>query len=174
MTKKDLFIIIIKLIGLILLISSLFVTLPSTLYLMVVEPEIMVVLLSVANFLLLGGMFLYIIFYADKIVNLLKLDADLSHKEIDLTHLKSYDIMRVAVIALGIYMIINNITDFLYYVIVAFKSSVANQNMVYAESDSPFTFNEYVYWAVYGVNILIGYLLITNVKRISRFLNRTD
>jgi hypothetical protein len=131
-----------------------------------------VILLSVANFMLLGGMFLSIIFYADKIVSLLKLDRNLSQNDIDLSQLKSYDIMRVAIIALGIYMIVSNITDFLYYVIVAFKSSVANQSMLYGQNDSPFTFNEYVYWAVYGVNVLIGYLLIANVKSISRFLSK--
>lgn len=170
MTKKDLFIITLRLLGLFLLISSLFTTIPSILLMVSMENDISVILLSIASLLLILGLFSGIIFYTDRIVELFKLTKGLSNKEIDLKYLKSIHIFKVGIVLFGSYLILTNLTDFLAMSVSAFKSNIPGRSI--ERIDQGLNFNDYLYWTIYGLNILIGYIVISNVDKFSRFLDR--
>ncbi len=77
MTKKDLFILIIKLFGLYFLIATLFTTLPSNLSIIAMQPGWLTIILVLANALVLIGLFILLIFNASKVAGFLKLIKDL-------------------------------------------------------------------------------------------------
>ncbi|MGB5981498.1 MAG: hypothetical protein WBG46_05080 [Nonlabens sp.] len=171
MTKKDLFIIIIRILGLYMLFLIVFEVLPTNLAVLSIEDNYTVMLLILANLLVFSALFFLLIRYAGKIVSLLKLDAGLSNEIINLKFLKTTDILRVGIVLLGGFLIIFNIADFLFMCFMAFKSNLPTQS--YMESNK-LNFNDYLYWFVYAVNILIGYLLIRNVNRVADFLNKSN
>lgn len=146
-----------------------FEVLPSNLSALSIEDNSTVILLVLANLMVFSALFYALIRYADVIASFLRLDAGLSDAIIDLKFLKSNDILRVSIVLLGGFLIIFNVADFLFMCFLAFKSSLPNQT--YLDLNKLNT-NDYVYWFISAVNILIGYLLIRNVKAIAGFLSK--
>ena len=87
MTKRDFFIVIIKLFGLYALVTSAFTILPSTTTLLTSVDFTSIVILCLI-LVVLVGLFVFLVFKSDKIVDLLKLDKGFDEDRIDFGNIR--------------------------------------------------------------------------------------
>jgi len=161
MTKRDFFILIIKVFGLLSLITSLFSALPSNIAFAMTDIDASSILLILISASVLVGLFIVLIFKADKVVELLKLDRGFDNEKIEIGNLKPTDIIKMGTFIIGGLLLLDNIPAFLGHSIFAFKGNI---NGVVYESQDKF------YWAVSGLNIIIGILLVTNYQFVAKKL----
>lgn len=162
MTKKDFFRILIKIFGLYSLVTAMFTVLPnsfSTVFYDLDAYGILHVLL-----LLIMVVFLYtlLIKNPDKVIRLLKLEEGFDDDYIKFENLNSENIIKLGLIVIGGFLLIDNIPYFLSHTYVAFKSDV---------SGSEINPTENIYWATSFLNIIVGYILVTYFKKLSKILN---
>ena len=96
-------------------------------------------------------------------------------ERIDLGGLKSIDIIKFSVLIIGGYLFIENIPTFLSHTLFTFKSSVPKGFDQVYENQGWLKYNrieDYVYWASSALNLIVGYLLIYNFKRVSKFIHK--
>lgn len=153
MTKRDFFILAIKIFGLFSLVTSIFSTIPSNISFALMEIDIIPIIWIMIAAIAIGGLFILLIFKADKVVQALKLDKGFDDNRIELRDIKSTDIIKIGVFIIGGLLILNNIPRFLSHTLFAFKGE--NLGIDYEMEDK---FN----WAVSAINLIIGYLLLTN------------
>ncbi len=161
MTKKDFFILIIKLFGLYSIITALFVTLPSNFSFVFMEIGLISIIYLVMILGILIALFIFLIFKSHHVVRILKLEKGFDNDKIELGNLSTTEIVKIAIFIIGGFLIIDNIPIFINQTFSAFYSDINSQNMT-----SNFNWN----WIVNGLNILLGYLMITNINFILRLL----
>jgi len=111
---------------------------------------------------------------AASVSNFLKLDKGFDDNRIDFG-LKSLDIIKFAVLIIGGFLFIENVPTFLSHTLFAFKSSIPQGFDQAHENPGLIKYNrleDYVYWITSGFNLLVGYFLIKNFKKISSYLNK--
>lgn len=175
MTKRDFFILIIKIFGLYSIITSLFSVLPSNISFVIQNIEIVGIIWLIATALIVIGLFYLLISKADKISEFLKLENGFEEDRIDFGGLKSLDIIKFVILIIGGFLFIENIPTFLSHTLFAFKSSIPQGFEQAYENRGILKYNrleDYVYWISSGFNLIIGYLLIVNFKKISNYLNK--
>lgn len=161
MTKRDFFIVIVKLFGLFSLVSSLFSGLPTNISWALMDLDVTMAFWIIITFIVIVGLFVLLVFKSDNVVTLLRLDRGFDDDRIELGNLDSKNIVKVAVIIIGGLLFIDSIPMFLSHTLFAFKGDIIG-----ATYDTMDKFN----WAVSALNILIGYLLLINYERISNIL----
>lgn len=159
MTKRDFFILIIKVFGLFSVVTSLFSGLPSNISFAITEIDALSILWIVMAIVIVVGLFVALIFKADKVVQLLKLDKGFDDEKIEIGNLKPTDIIRIGTFIIGGLLILDNIPAFLSHSLFAFK-----RNVVGLEYNS----QEKFHWAVSGLNLIIGFLLLTNYDFVAK------
>ena len=165
MTKKDFFRILIKVFGLYSAIAAIFSVFPSQLSLVLYNLELLGILyiLVILTFILL--IFIYLIRKPDTIIKILKLDSGFDEERIHFEKLNSKNILKIAALIIGGLLLIDNIPTFLSYTYFAFKTDISGEGL--AE-------NQKIYWATSFVNIVLGYLLLTNFEKISNWYKDTE
>jgi len=113
MTKRDFFILIIKLFGLMTIVTSLFSVLPSNISLILMDIDAFSLIWIAATVIILIGLFVLLVFKADKVVGLLKLDKGFDEEKIELGSLNSTDIIKIGTFIIGGLLIIDSIPAFL-------------------------------------------------------------
>lgn len=160
MTKKDFFILLIKIFGLFSLITNLFSVLPGNISFAFVDlgpMSIIWIILAVGSII---GLFVLLVFKAEKIVILLKLEKGFDEDRINLGNLNPSEIIKVATFIIGGMLFLHNIPVFLSNILYAFKRvSIGILN----EPKDNFNL------VVSGINLVLGYLLLTNYSLVSRF-----
>ncbi|WP_298307633.1 hypothetical protein [Flavobacterium sp.] len=165
MTKRDFFRILIKIFGLYSLILSIFTVIPQNISNVLFQFDIMMLLVILASTIISVGMFLVLLFKSDFIIDKLKLDKGFDDDKIIVGNLTNESILKLAFIIIGGFLIIDYLPAVLFDLINAFKTkstftSIEGNNVNYFD-------------IVTGlVNILLGYLFITNYKSISQFLDK--
>lgn len=175
MTKRDFFILIIKIFGLYSIITSLFSVLPNNISFVIQNIEIIGIIWLLATALIIIGLFYLLLSKADKISKLLKLENGFDEDRIDFNGLKSLDIIKFVVLIIGGLLFVENIPTFLSHTLFAFKSSIPQGFDQTYENQGLLKYNrleDYVYWISSAFNLIIGYLLIANFKKISNYLNK--
>lgn len=175
MTKRDFFILTIKIFGLYAFISSLFSSLPNNISFVIQNIEFIGILWLIATILLIVGLFYLLIKKADKVCDLLKLKEGFDQETIDFGGLKNLDIIKFTILIIGGFLFIENIPTFLSHTLFAFKSSIPQGFDRAYENGGLLKYNrleDYVHWASSAFNLLVGYLLILNFKKISNYLNK--
>jgi hypothetical protein len=165
MTKKDFFILLIKLFGLLFFVRALFYQLPSLFFVLYTQFELTMIISSVVIFVLLSLVVFSLVFKAGKVVEILKLDKGFDEERIDLSNLNIKTIAKFAIFLIGGLMIMDYLPEFISYAILAFKG-----NNIGINYSSPSAFN----WFVSGLNLLIGGLLIANYSFITRLLFKQE
>jgi hypothetical protein len=155
MTKRDFFILLIKVFGLFSAVTTLFSVLPSNISLAMLDLDAFSILWIISAILVVVGLFVALIFKADKVVRLLKLDKGFDSDQIEIGHLKGIDIIKLGTFIISGLSIIDNIPTFLSHSLFAFKGNTIG--LEYNTEDK-------FYWAVSGLNLLIGFLLLTNYE----------
>jgi hypothetical protein len=157
MTKRDFFILLIKLIGLFYLIKSLFLT-----TLVLRQLDVLALISFLVTLTVVVGLFWLLIFRADKVVAFLQLESGLSDERIELGNIRTGDIIKIGTFVIGGLLIIDSIPQFLNH---AYWFVSANS------SEQEFSSSDRYYLVVSGLNILLGYLLVTNYAFVSKIIN---
>ena len=170
MTKRDFFKIIIKLFGLYSATITIFTLIPTNLSYTIssfeIENTVIAILSSIIYAAIAIGFFLLILLKSDKIIDLLKLDKGFDDEIIKFEKFNSLNIMRLAIILIGGIMIVNNFPKVLTFSFYAFRSAAKVSIFDNYIIDSRQSFN----WIVAGINILVGYLLMTNFSSLSNWM----
>lgn len=153
MTKKDFFILIIKLYGLFTLIASVFSVIPGAITFALMDLDLIAIIWITLAVVILGGLFVLLVFKADKVVQLLKLDEGFEENRIELANMKAADILKIGTFIIGGLLFLNTLPGFLSQMLDGYKSS---------NLGIEFGFQKKFDWVVSGVNLIIGYLLMTN------------
>ena len=161
MTKRDFFILIIKVFGLFSVVTSLFSVLPSNISFAMMDIDALSILWIAVAIIVVVGLFIALIFKADRVVRLLKLDKGFDDDKIELGNLKPTDIIKIGTFIIGGLLILDNIPAFLSHSLFAFKGDIIG-----LEYNSQDKFN----WAVSGLNLIIGFLLLTNYDFVAKKL----
>ena len=159
MTKKDLFVLLIKIFGLFSAVTSLFSVLPNNIMFALNCVDLISIAWVIIAIAVVLGLFLILIFKANKIVELLKLDRGFEEERIDLGNLSSTVIIKIGTFVIGGFLIIDNVPGFLSHTLWSFKKEIMGME---------FTAKDKFNWAVSGLNLLIGYLLLTNYRFVGK------
>ncbi|MCX2745582.1 hypothetical protein OO013_17000 [Mangrovivirga sp. M17] len=165
MTKRDFFILIIKIFGLYILISTVFSTVTSVLSLVLYQGDIATIFMGLLSAGVVVLFFYLITFKANKIVDLLKLDKHFEDDRIDLNSLDAELILKLSVFILGGLLIIENASALITLAYKAFRYDIIG-----IEQER----GDYVHLIMRFINILIGFLMISNLKAISGLFNRLN
>ncbi len=175
MTKKDFFRVIIKLMGLYFIISIVFSTLPSNIIFglqSIPDVDIVSILWIVGVTVITIGIFVFLLYKTDKLIQWLKLDKGFDEDRIIFQNFSTQNILKLAIVIIGGLLVINNIPIFLSYLFFAFKSEFGSDyNSHFYKFGS---MNDYVKLITSFLSIIIGYLLLRYFNRISRLLNSKE
>lgn len=174
MTKRDFFRIIIKLFGLYSLILSVFNYIPSSFSsLIATNFELSFLLLFLGAISLTILIYTFLILKTDTIIRWLKIDSGFDDDNIMLGNFNEAAIIKLALILFGGLLIVNYSPDFLYYCYLALKKEAA-PNGLSGVIDSFYNQQivDYFKWVISGVNIIVGYLLLTNYSRVTNWLSQ--
>lgn len=163
MTKRDLFIILIKLIGTVGFITSV-VSFPfSVIQTMIIDfdyfSEYFLPQFGLQIVLLLA--YLLFIFKANNIVDMLRLDQGFEEDYIYVEELNVAGIAKLSIIISGFLMLANNLPEFIQIVL----SNFSDQNATFNASES-----EKLGLVGSGLKLLISYLMIAQYHRIIQIL----
>jgi hypothetical protein len=165
MTKRDFFRLIIKLFGLYSGLLSVFTVIPNNITNVLFQFDVTMLLFIIGTTLVIILLFLFLIFKTDFIIDILKLDKGFEDDRIQFENLNSESIVKIAIFLIGGFLIIDYLPNFLNYTLQAFRSKVQSSEY----SNIPVN---YFNWIVSGINILLGYILITNYKVIANYLDK--
>ena len=172
MTKRDFFRMIIKLFGLYSLILTVFTYIPKNISYVTSEFE-PITLLWVLGFVTLTALiYIFLIRNTDLILNKLKIDEGFDDDRIEFTNFDSQKILQLALILIGGLLIIDNFPDFLQYTYLTFKKEVSHKGPNIFEKYSYDKTKDYLGWAISVVNLIVGYVLLTNYNSIIKWLDR--
>ena len=163
MTKRDLFRILIKVFGLYSGILTLFTVIPSNTVNLVYGFDILLLLVLLSAVFVSLGIFITLIFKTDSVIKFLKLDTGFDEERIDLGNLNNESILKLAIVIIGGFLIIENIPDILYYTIAEFR------NKVNKFENTAFSVN-YASWVISAINVVLGFLFVGNYKKLALYL----
>jgi hypothetical protein len=173
MTKTDFFRLIIKVFGLYALLMIVFSSVPRNFsYAMGYFDFIGLFWMLLSTFIILF-IIIALIFKSDSLIFWLKLDKGFDDEKIDLKNFNELNVIKLGVILIGGVTFIQNLPDFLSYILIAFKASngndMINGNRIHFGSTLDF-----IHLGTSFFSLVIGYLLITNVTHVSNFLYRKN
>jgi hypothetical protein len=178
MTKKDLFKIILKLFGLYSIII-LVVQLPNISFAIYynslddLDNDLLMLLLLIIPIVTVLTIYI-LLFKTDILIRLLKLDKGFDNNETFQGKLSGQEIGKIAFVIIAVYMIVNNIGDFITQVVYSFKESISTNNIEsLAANPNPYPVN-YILMISSALNLIFGFLLLTNYSRLSKWLDRIN
>ena len=174
MTKRDFFRIIIKLFALYSASIAIFSLMPTYFGYAINADGWISIILAVASFLLILAVLITLIYGADKIIDLLRLDKGFDEERIEFGKLKEINILKIAIIVIAGLLIIDNIPYFLNQCYLAFKDKVSTKGMDGMLNSFTYEQADYFQLIVSAISLLIGYLMITNYTNVANWLEKTD
>lgn len=166
MTTKDFFRLIIKAFGTYCFINALFTLIPNLSY-----SGGFFTFHFAMNFVyfIVTGVIVYILlFQTDRTINLFRLTKGFDHEKIETKDLNANGLFKFAVILIGLLLITNNLAQFLDYCYLAFKKQVSAYGLGEIEGAMLDQHLDYNWWAISGLNILIGILMLLNYEWIAK------
>lgn len=166
MTKTDLFRVVIKLFGIYSFINALFQLIPNVSY----SRELYKFNL-VTNTIFLIFSFLisyFLLFKTNNIVKILRLEKGFDNNNIELKNLSADVIFKFALIFTGILFIVNNLAQFIDFCYLAFKEQVSSNGLNEIDGAMLEQQLDYHWGLISGLNILIGFIFLTNYKWICK------
>lgn len=172
MTTKDFFRFIIKTFGIYCFINGLFALLPNMSYsdgffsFSLVVNLIYIVVLSLIAYLL--------IFQTDGIIKLFRLNKGFDNDKIETKDLNTEGLLKLGIIIVGLILIVNNLAQFLDFCYLAFKKQVSWNGLGENEGSLFGRSVDYGWWVITGMNIVIGFIMLTNYKRIAKWFSEKE
>ncbi|MEH6682522.1 MAG: hypothetical protein V7724_18420 [Sediminicola sp.] len=174
MTKRDFFRIIIKLFALYSAIIAIFSLIPSYLSYALNQFDLTTVILVLGSLTIVIGLLFALIFGADKIIKVLKLDKGFDDERIEFGNLRETNILKLATIIIGGLLIIDNFPVFLLQTYLAFKNEIKSGGSDGMLDALTYERVDYFKLVVSSISILIGYLMITNYTRVTKWISNAD
>lgn len=162
MTKRDFFRLVIKLFGVYQFFIIMFSLLPNNLSFIFrdgISFSTGVLPLIILTLFILS-LFYFMIKNPDKIINLFKLDKGFDDEKITLDNFNSNSVLQIGFVFVGLFLIVDNISDFVSFLITYFKLSNSNPEMLNAVQDTQGLIFS-------GINVLIGFLFLIFRKEIA-------
>ncbi len=103
MTKRDFFILIIKLFGLFSVVTSLFTSLPSHFSFALMDIDAFSLIWIGLTAIVVVGLFILLIFKSDKVVDLLRLDKGFEDDSIAFGNLSSIEIVKIGTLTMSLH-----------------------------------------------------------------------
>ncbi|MDT0620860.1 hypothetical protein [Croceitalea vernalis] len=170
MTKRDFFRVIIRLFSLYLLLLTIFNFIPTNVSYLFFEPSVWPILIIIGSALFMIMLFLFLLKKTDTVIDVLKLDKAFDDERIEFGNLGSEEIVKVALIFIGGFLLLDHLPEFLHYCYLGFKKEVSATGLSPLESTGLTGYWDYFRWFVAGINLIIGYLLLSNLSRVANFL----
>ena len=158
MTKKDFFVLMIKLFGLYWIVVSLFSGLTQNFLLLSNGIDGLSFLWFMMLVAVDVGIFAALVFYADKVAGLLKLDKGFDDDKIILGNLQTGQLIKIGVFVVGGLLFLHYLPDFLSMGYFAFRGKIAGR--IFDAKDSLDLVGD-------GLRLLIGYWLMTRYDSIA-------
>ena len=174
MTKKDFFRIVIKLFGLYALILSIFTYIPFNLGYVTYQFQPIALLWIFGVLALIILIFVLLIRKTDLIINFLKIDKGFDDDRIELGNFNNQKIIKLALILIGGFLIIDYLPRFLQYTYLAFKKEVTVNGLNHLEEFNFGETKDYLDWGISVMNLIGGYVLLTNYDRIAKWITRKE
>ncbi len=171
MTKRDFFRIVIKLFGLYSLIASIFQLLPTFYAYASHGFDQWTIMLVVAFTALIVFIYVFLIKKVDVVIDWL--DKGFDDEKIEIGNFNSVKIVSFATILIGGFLIVNYFPTFLYQCYLAFKSNLHTGSL----DPSVDLFNygpQYFDFVLSILNMVIGYLLLTNYRGLAFWLTQVN
>lgn len=150
MSKRDFFRLLIKIFGLYWFINTIFVEVPTNIgYIFssgIASVPWSLFSIGVVVLILYGCMT-----KTDELIDWLRLDQGFDEDNIEMINFNPSVIFKVALIIIGAMLIINSLPDFLMYILYAIEEDI---------SDNTLSAGGNFYWAMDGIKLIIGFLLI--------------
>ncbi len=174
MTKRDFFRIIIKLFGLYSLILVVFNYIPANIGFMFRDFQwvALVWILGLTTFV--ASIYVFLILKVDRIIDLLKIDKGFDDDQIILGDFTTKKLVKFAILLIGGFLVVDYLPSFLHNSYIAFKEQVTDGRLNFAEGIQYKTSYFFREWILEGINILIGFLFITNYQRLADWLVRKE
>lgn len=169
MLVRDLFRLILKLIGLYAVIISLFTFLPNAFGISNGDLSSYIWLFIVSVIVI--GFFLFILFKSDVIIDLLELDQGFENKEISIASMSKESLLKIGLILAGGFLIIENLPEFIYHTFNAMQSEPEPSAWQKFVSRASTTVKPASAIAISGLQLLTGALLITFRNKLSVLLS---
>lgn len=163
MTKKDLFRILIKLGGILILINSL-PTILGQLAIVWGTSGMVISMVILTLFFTIAFTF-WLIFGTDSVIQLFKLDKGYDNNEVKVDQLKAETSVSFAVLIIGGMFILHSFSPLLIELIRIVKIAAGSDPVVPSLEQA-----SYVMLIVHIAEFCAGYLLISNYSRVARFL----
>jgi hypothetical protein len=173
MSKKDLFKIILKLYGLYYFIE-LFIQIQSLSYYTYTDWEGALSLIFLLLPILSAFVIYILLFKSEMIIKLFKLDQGFDNNDSGNNLLNGQAVTKIALIIIAIFLIVNNLANFVSQVLYSFKASVSTNyvNDILGEfHPDPLNYNLMI---SSGINLIIGLLLLTNSLRLSNWIEKLN
>lgn len=170
MTKRDFFRIIIRLFALYLLLLTIFNFIPSNISYLTYELAIWPILIILGSAVLMILLFVFLLRKSDTVIDVLKLDKGFDDERIEFGNLGSLDIVKIALILIGGFMILDHLPEFLHFCYLGFKKEISATGLSPLEAPGLDEFWDYFRGFISVINILVGYLILSNLSRLSKFL----
>ncbi len=166
MTKRDFFRIIIKIFGLYSLLLTLFTVVPNNISTLMFQFDGNMIMMVLAIMFVTAGLFFVLLFRTDSIINFLKLDQGFDDEKIEIGNLNNQSILKLAIIIIGGFLVLDYIPNFLFDIVNAFKYKSDNYTSIEGHSVNYFALT------TGAINIVIGFLLVMNYKSVAQFLDK--
>ncbi|MGL4584600.1 MAG: hypothetical protein ACRCVU_16660 [Flavobacterium sp.] len=161
MSKRDMFIALVKLLGFYLFLTYFLSLLSSLYYLITVKENTFGNSLSdISQHIFLLVVFTIFMLYADKIVSLFRLNKGYETDNIEVGNVTAVDIVKVGIFIIGGILIVSNLPYMITWIIQRFTVAIRNENMP--------LYDEYGAFRAFG-NLVLGFLLLANFNRIGKW-----
>jgi hypothetical protein len=169
---RDFLRLLLKLFGLYLLISTVFSIPAYIVYMVQTGTDLVPILFNIAGevFVIaaLACIFFYLVFNPDKIIDRLKLDRGFEATHIHFEKLSSGLVLKIGISIVGLLLFVRNISDLLTYGYRIFKKSVTASEDYFGGGAE-----EQVSAVIALLNIIVAFILITNMNGLTKFLLQT-
>ena len=171
MTKRDFFRVIIKLFALYSVILTVFSLMPTYFSYAYISFDSVTLFLALGVVVCILILLIAILYGTDKIIDILKLDKGFDDDHIVIGNFNESNILKLAIILISGFLILDNIPILINQAYLAFKNQVSvnglNNNYQIHQLD-------YFQLTISIVCILLGYLMITNYSTVSKWLLNAD
>lgn len=174
MTKKDFFRVLIKLFGLYAATITIFTSLPTYIGYATIDSDIAGSMIAIGTLIIIAFLLMGLVYGTDKIISMLNLDKGFDDQRLEIGNLTEMSILKLAIILLGGFLIIDNIPVFLNQCYLAFREQVSSDGILTSVTNYMYDTVSYFELSVAAISILIGYLLITNYIRVAKSILKTN
>lgn len=160
MTKRDLFILIIRIFGLYWMIQTVLFLLPNQVFVLLQMKDPKVIVWVVGSVVLILGLLIVLMLFSGKLVDALKLGKGFDDERIELGNLKPFDFYRIGLFFLGGLFALRQLTVLLHGIMTFFKNDQAGIANTSADN---------LQLLSSGLTFFVGFLILSNSATLAKW-----